>query len=63
MADVAGGFLGCHAGHGTAYGDALFERGQDAQSHFGGEGGLTEKYCGKGGFGIKPMIGQKAQRF
>jgi len=40
--DVAGGFLAGHAGHVAAYGDALFERGQGAEFHFGGQGGLSE---------------------
>jgi len=41
----------------------LFERGQGAQGHFGGEGGLAEKYCGERGFGVKPVVGQQPQRF
>ena len=63
VVEVSGGFLAGHAGHGAAHGDALFECGQGAQGHFGGERGLAEKYCGKRGFGVEPVIGQQPQRF
>ncbi len=63
VADVSGGFLAGHAGHGAAHGDSLFECGQGAERHLGGEGGLAEKYCGERGFGVEPMIGEQPQRF
>ena len=63
VVEVSGGFLAGHAGHGAAHGDALFECGQGAQGHFGGERGLAEKYCGERGFGVEPVIGQQPQRF
>ena len=63
VADVAGGFLAGHAGHVAAHGDALFERGQGAELHLRGEGGLAEKYCGEGGFGVEVVVGEQPQRF
>jgi hypothetical protein len=42
-----------------SYSDALFQCCQDAELHFGGEGGLTEKDCGEGGFGIEPVVGEQ----
>jgi len=62
VAEVAGGFLAGHAGHGAAHGDALFERGQRTQSHLRRERGLAQKDCREGRFGVEPVIRQQPQR-
>jgi len=44
-------------------GDALFEGGQGAEFHFGGQGGLAEQDGGEGGGGVEFVVGEQAQGF
>ena len=61
VVDVVGGFLAGHAGHVAAHGDALFERGQGAELHLGGQGGLAQHDGGERGFGVELVVGQQPQ--
>ena len=46
VADVAGGLLAGHAGHGVADGDPLVEGGEDAELDPAAQGGLADEQAG-----------------
>ena len=43
VVDVAGGLLGCHAGHGVVDGDVLVEGGEDVELDLAAQGGLADE--------------------
>jgi hypothetical protein len=58
VADVAAGFLRCHAGHLVANRDPLVEGGEHAELDHAEQGGLADQDGGERGPAVHVMVGR-----